>query len=303
MFISAVACCYLCEEIATKSEDTAVRESLESAVLVMAGTLVKASCPKAQYQELLPLFIEATDGDDVVLASAACVAMEWPVLSKTGKELAGAYLRSDPVRVMWGVRRRVVEPGLPAGRWRELAQTLSWESVCVDMTGNVLTIAALFLPTIPHDEAVWSDVIAESVHLAKVNCEAKLSQQQRFSFHSFQGPLLLLGRAARDTAHHPAVMPAAKSLLWAAGNGYMWIGQSTAEQAAMACVSLLGRNEGGLTLDQATVGCVLTNTHRFFDTSPTADFQTKMKIRETAKKVIPKVQLMVDMVIADASEL
>ena len=71
----------------------------------------------------------------------------------------------------------------------------------------------------------------------------------------------------------------------------------------MACVSLLGRNEGGLTLDRATVGCVLKNTHRYFDTSPTADWVTKARVRETAKKATPKVQLVVDMVIADASEL
>ena len=303
MFINAIACCYLCEEIATKSEDSAVHELLESAAMVVPGALVKASCPKAQYQELLPLFIETTDGDDVVLSAAACVAMDLPVLSKTGKELAGAYLRSDPVHVMWGVRRRVVEPGLPAGRWRELAQTLSMESVCVNMSGQALTAVAMFLPTIPHDGVVWSDVITECVHVARANCEAKLSQQQRFSYYSFHGPLTLLARAARDTAHHPALMPAAKALLWAAGNGYTWVGQSTAELAAAACVSLLGRNEGGLTLDQATVCCVLNNTHRYFDASPTADWISKMKIRDTAKKATPKVQLVADMVIADASEL
>ena len=187
--------------------------------------------------------------------------------------------------------------------WRELAQTLSMESICVDLTGQALASGVLFLPTIPHDEAVWSDVIVESVHVARVNCEAKLSQQQRFSYYSFVGPLMLLSRAVRETSHHPALMPAAKALLWAAGNGYTWVGASTSEIAALTCVSLLGRNEGGLTLDQATVGCVLKSTHRYFDASPTADFLTKMRIRETAKKATPKVQLVVDMVIADASEL
>ena len=74
------------------------------------------------------------------------------------------------------------------------------------------------------------DALPKSVHLAKVNFEAIATTAFFVLFVS--GPLLLLGRAARDTAHHPAVMPATKSLLWAAGNGYMWIGQSTAEQAA-----------------------------------------------------------------------
>ena len=122
MYVNVAACGFLVCEIALKC-GAAVRSPLEKATMAGAGALVKGSCPKARYQELLPLFIETTDGDDVVLSAAASVAMNFPTMSKTGKELAGACLRSDPVRVMWGVRRRVIKPGLPAGRWRELAQT------------------------------------------------------------------------------------------------------------------------------------------------------------------------------------
>ena len=129
---------------------------------------------------------------------------------------------------MWGVRRRVVEPGLPAGRWRELAQTLSWESICVTMTAAVLSAAPGILSKIPHDEALWPDVIAESVHVARINCEAKLSQQQRFSFYSFYGPLGCSAARPRHRAPSP-LMPAAKLL--GGGCGYTWIG-GHGEQAA-----------------------------------------------------------------------
>ena len=54
-----------CKEIATKSEDTAVRESLESAVMVAAGAIVKASCPRRSTRSCCR-FIATTDGDDVV---------------------------------------------------------------------------------------------------------------------------------------------------------------------------------------------------------------------------------------------
>ena len=75
-----------------------------------------------------------------------------------------------------------------------------------------------------------------------------------------------------------------------------------AERAASACVSLLGRNEGGLTLDKHTVSAVLENVHRYFNTSPTADWITKSNVRHPAAKVTPKVQLVVDMVVADSSK-
>ena len=92
------------------------------------------------------------------------------------------------------------------------------------------------------------------------------------------------------------------ALLWASGNDFTWVGNNLAERAAVICVSLLGRNEGGLTLDKEAVNCVVNSVHRCFDTSPTADYLTKITSRNPASKVTPKVQLVVDMVIADSSE-
>ena len=79
--------------------------------------------------------------------------------------------------------------------------------------------------------------IREAVHLATVNWEAKLSAQDRFSQTPFNDLLILLTRAARDPAHHPAIMPCAEALLWASGNDFTWVGQSLAERAAATCVS------------------------------------------------------------------
>ena len=97
-------------------------------------------------------------------------------------------------------------------------------------------------------------------------------------------------------------MPCAEALLWAAGNGFSFEGQNSADYAATACVSLLGRNEGGLTLDKQSVSAVLGSVHRYFNTSPTADWITKMSVRHPAAKVTPKVKLVVDMVVADSSK-
>ena len=112
----------------------------------------------------------------------------------------------------------------------------------------------------------------------------------------------VLARAARDQAHHPTLMACAEALLWATGNGFSFEGQNVADYAATACVSLLGRNEGGLTLDKQSVSAVLGLVHRYFNTSPTADWITKLGVRNPASKVTPKVKLVVDMVVADSSK-
>ena len=67
-------------------------------------------------------------------------------------------------------------------------------------------------------------------------------------------------------------------------------------------MSLLGRNEGGLTLDKQSVFAVLGSVHRYFNTSPTADWVTINSVRHPAAKVTPKVKLVVDMVVADSSK-
>ena len=161
--------------------------------------------------------------------------------------------------------------------------------------------AAANMPAVPH-HGVWPEIIREAVHLATVNWEAKLSAQDRFSQIPFNDSCIVLTRAARDPAHHPAIMPCAEALLWASGNDFTWIGVSLAERAATTCVSLLGRNEGGLTLDKKTVDCVTQSVHRCFDTSPTADWMTKLAVRYPASKVASRVQFMVNMVIADSSK-
>ena len=98
-------------------------------------------------------------------------------------------------------------------------------------------------------------------------------------------------------------MPCAEALLWASRNTFAWQGHDTATYAAMTCVCKPTRwNEGGLTLDKETVDCVIRSVHRYFDTSPSADWITKGNARAPAKRAAGKLKLLVDMVIADASE-
>ncbi|MDE0916494.1 MAG: hypothetical protein OSB57_15075, partial [Planctomycetota bacterium] len=304
VWVGATACAHLAMEVACQCPS--VRGQLEQAQLATAGNWVNIMCPKARYQELLPLLLTATAADDVVEASAAAVALSAPLYWKTAPECRGVFLQCDPARVGWELRRRVIEPGLPATRWRELAQSLSVDTVCLQLLsiliGNVAGLG--LLDSVPHD-GVWPEIISEAVHLANVNRDAKLSAQEQFSFFNFYGCFSIISSAAKDPKHHPALMPCAEALLWAISNvAFQYLGINLAEASANACVSLLGKNEGGLTLDKAAVAIVLQTVHRYFDTSPTADWLTKMSAREkSGKAVAGAVQLVVDMVIADASEL
>ena len=301
LFICIQSCACVTNELSTKS-GTSVRGPAEKAVIVYAGVVTGTSCQKARYQELLPLLVEALEDDDSVVASVACSACITPTLNKTGMECAGAFLAIDLGRLAWAVRGRVIEPGSPVGRWRDWAQTLSAESVCVFALGHFFTnLPRFFSAALPQD-GVWPELIVESVHVANVNMAAQLTAQDRCSFFGLVWSFFVIGQAAREPARHSVLMPCAEALLWATANGFKSCGLDSAESAAVCCVALLGRNEGGLTLDKATVDCVLHSMQRCFDVSPTADWYTKSVSRRPAKRVVPAVQLVVDMAVADANK-
>ena len=62
-------------------------------------------------------------------------------------------------------------------------------------------------------------MVAEAAHMLQVNCDSKLSAQDRFSFFTFLWAASIVGYAAQDSAHHPGLLPCAQALLWAAVHG------------------------------------------------------------------------------------
>eukprot|EP01047_Picozoa_sp_COSAG01_P003218 COSAG01_NODE_94_length_26962_cov_9.110933_2_plen_634_part_00 len=304
MCVNTSLCNWLTWEILLKC-GAAVRGPLEKATLGGLMTLTKASCPKPRYQELLPLWLEATQSDDAVVASAACEAIANPTLTKTAKECMSTFLSCEPARVCWGLWQRLIEPGAPVTRWRPLAQELSAESVSLALVANSFNWTGSHTSSakggIPHDGA-WPEVVAEAAHMSQVCYDVKLSAPDRYRPY-FQFGNFVVSYAALDSAHHPALLPCAEALLWIAVHGSApFGGVDSADYAAAACVSLLGRNEAGLTLDKDTVDAVLRMVHIYFDTSPTANWSVKRALRTPAKKAAIKVRLVTDMVIADANK-
>eukprot|EP01048_Picozoa_sp_COSAG05_P020989 COSAG05_NODE_3727_length_1878_cov_1.568859_1_plen_579_part_00 len=141
MCVMCTQLCILCGEVGVKSE-AAVHETLEKAIMGRMMAVVNLSCPKARYQELLPLWLEATTSDDAVVASAACGTITGPLIFKTGKECSGTFFSCDPARVFWEMWQRLIEPGASATRWRPLARELSVESVCLYSTNNSLFLTS-----------------------------------------------------------------------------------------------------------------------------------------------------------------
>eukprot|EP01048_Picozoa_sp_COSAG05_P013597 COSAG05_NODE_1464_length_4807_cov_1081.654630_4_plen_143_part_00 len=135
--------------------------------------------------------------------------------------------------------------------------------------------------------------------MAQINFEAKLSSQDRFAIAFFTNVHLTLSYVARDSGHHAALMPCSEALLWTSGNGVLALnGTNIADYAAVTCVSLLGQNEGGLTLSSDTINNnIVDGIHDHFDVS-SQHWLKKARSDRPAKKVVGKIQVVVDMVIA-----
>ena len=116
-------------------------------------------------------------------------------------------------------------------------------------------------------------------------------------WHCFWWSVVVIGRAARDTTLHPTLMPVAEHLQWACTSKFEYITTPFAQHAATGTVSLLGGNEGGLTLSKEAIEVVLRSVHFYFDHYG-AHPNSKLWSRLPAAKATPKLKLVLDMVIA-----
>ena len=91
------------------------------------------------------------------------------------------------------------------------------------------------------------------------------------------------------------------ALLWTTAHDYPIIGSSLAEYSAGGMVTLIGRNEGGLTLTRDAIHVVLNSFHDFWNTTST-HWRVKSAAKAPVKKIVGKAQPIVDMVISDANK-
>ena len=72
------------------------------------------------------------------------------------------------------------------------------------------------LPQLPPNSAEWEELLAEGIHLCKINKEAELSAQPTMSFWPFNVAMRIVGVAAREPSRHESLLASGvvDALLW-----------------------------------------------------------------------------------------
>eukprot|EP01047_Picozoa_sp_COSAG01_P002621 COSAG01_NODE_70_length_28755_cov_34.709067_20_plen_556_part_00 len=289
----------------TQGESAAVRGEAESTILVAVGTLLKFDCTAARLAEMLPILLEMTKDEDLVLASLAAFSTMDAVMV-SGAACTDVVVTSQEFPpAMLAVVRRVEggQLGRPAEWWKKQADSVNLLSIC--LVGPVLSLAVLLtmLSRLPPDNAVWEELLAEGIHMVKLNREAEMLRQPRKPFHILRMALQIVGVAAQEPSRHESLLATGvvDALLWTTAHNYSFLGTSLAELSAAATVMLIGKNEGGVTLTREAVKVVLDSFHQFFDQTST-DWRVKMKAKSPTKALVASAKPIVDMVTADANK-
>ena len=167
-------------EITLKHADPTVRASAEKAVLALAGAIARLDCTAARYTELMSVMLELSTGDDLVSAAGAFKTLLWPLIA-SGAQCAGVVLASQlfPPAALSLLRRIDGQPQLrrPAAWWKERSESMHLDSVCLIGWGGFFGTVLRVLPQLPPNNADWEELLAEGIHLCKINKEAELSAQ------------------------------------------------------------------------------------------------------------------------------
>eukprot|EP01047_Picozoa_sp_COSAG01_P022601 COSAG01_NODE_1347_length_10632_cov_29.175370_3_plen_2601_part_00 len=302
--VASAGCFWLLFEFGTKSETAALRGAVEKQILTGLGKTMRLDCTRARYAELLPMLLELLEHDDIVVASCAANGTIWPIMT-TAAVCAPVLVasREYPDAILALMRRIQCTRQLrrPAAWWKERSEAVHLDSICLSALATGPQNFSGVSPTMPPNSAAWEELLAESIHVCKINQE--LSAQPKIGWQVMLSVLRIVAWAAREQSRHKSLLASGvvDALLWITAHDSVWVGVALAESSAAATVALIGRNEGGLTLTRETVHTVLDCAQMCWDTS-----STHWRVRSAAKasviKVIGRMQPIVDMVIADANK-
>ena len=175
---------------------------------------------------------------------------------------------------------------------------------CVDVTSTRLT-GVWFL--LQHAKSLsgraelpwWDSTLRGAIHMVEMNALAGLCSRDTMSFWVVLTALTVVEAAAKDTdAQREFLLKegCANALEYACSHDFVFTGRSIASNAAGAMVALVGRNEGGHTLNRDTVRAVL----RFLSLYFVADHPAF--IRPAATIVLP-LTTVATMSISDANKV
>jgi hypothetical protein len=238
-----------------------------------------------------------------MLATGALFAT-WVVLMSAGVGGIGVYVGSEYPSAILASLRRFELLQRPVDWWKARSTSINIDTLLVSgPIGSVAAVAPV-LPNLPADSAAWEELLAESIHLLKMNRDGKLSAQPQMMWYPTQGAAKLVSVAARDPSRHKALLTSGvvDALLYTTGHDFRNVGSGLAEYTAGASVSLIGRNEGGLTLPKEAVDAVLGPFHNFFSSARSTDWRVQRDLKTSVTKMVGKALPIVCLVIADANK-
>eukprot|EP01047_Picozoa_sp_COSAG01_P076701 COSAG01_NODE_13559_length_1567_cov_7.455722_1_plen_522_part_11 len=297
---------WLLFEFGTKSETAALRGAAEKQMLAGLGKLSRQDCTRARYAEFLPIILELCEHDDIAVASNAANISVWPIIFSPAVCTPVLVASREQPDAMLALLRRIDgtrQLRRPAAWWKERSEAVHLDSLYLSSVYAGVLFWVGLVPTLPPDSVTWEELLAESIHLCKVNKEAGLAAQPKMMWQMIMNALKVVAWAAREQSRHKSLLASGvvDALLWATEHDHVCVGTSLADYSASATVALIGRNEGGLTLTRETVNTVLNVVQQYWDTT-SAHWIVIQRTKASATKLIGKVQPIVDMVIADANK-
>lgn len=160
--------------------------------------------------------------------------------------------------------RRVCPHPLPAEWWTADGSVISVTSTRLVGVGFLAQHAKSVAGRM--QTSWWEPILLSAVHIVKMNARAQLCVQDTMSFWPVLSSLGIVEAAAKDFCQQQFLLDLGigEALEYACVNDFVFTGRSIANVAAGAMVALVGRNEGGKTLNKDTVDAVLNFLALYF---------------------------------------
>ena len=257
-------------DIVVKS-DTAVRDVLHNHMLQSWKEFFQEAVQPAKelFEDLHPHILHGLADDDVALAAG----MAW--LERTALMIDAAHVM-DPATLhasglstaALALHRQLTAGPLPAAAWwKARSQVVTQETACLNL---VLDLCFwVNRKSAPHQQC--DGTLAETVHLIKINREMELSAQDRAPAYTIVVAHIAVQDALAKNESKRDSLCATPGLVDALfystlHDCYPIYSNSSAMRATMILVTLIGRNESGITLSKSAIDIVLDQFHRYNST-------------------------------------
>eukprot|EP01047_Picozoa_sp_COSAG01_P091251 COSAG01_NODE_22894_length_836_cov_4.702849_1_plen_274_part_01 len=167
-------------------ESAPMRASAEKTVLVTGKLATATECTAARCQDYLTGLLDLTSDEDPVLAAGASFSTILPLMS-SGATCAGVYIEStEYIAAMVALLHRFGALNQPAAWWKERSARVNLDAVLID--GPYVGLVYMPHPRIPSGSIPCEELLAESIHMLKINKQAELSAQPQVFYHAISTP-------------------------------------------------------------------------------------------------------------------